>query len=134
MAAQQPNDSEPNDHSDSFADVELIGRMEVLGFKLYRSEGIADWFTKDEGTSQLTVFGAREMARLIQDEMLKARREEISPNSGMVRVTQRNHVGGSDYDDGWNACWNAFWTARWNRVGEISAQLNQPNTNKEEEL
>lgn len=54
--------------SGNFADVELIKQMELLGFELYHAEGIADWFKKDEGTSELTVYGARELCELIDEQ------------------------------------------------------------------
>ena len=76
--------------SDSFADVQLIRFMVSIGFELNHNEGIADWFVKDEGTSELTVFGAREMRQVLyqlildgvigEDYMFDRPQDEYLPN------------------------------------------------------
>lgn len=56
---------EPLTHADKFADPALIDEMKLLGFELFHVEGVADWFFKDEATSQMTVFGARDLLTAI---------------------------------------------------------------------
>lgn len=62
-----------------------------------------------------------------QQIALAARIDESTPNAAdedtrqvRVHVPQRDHLGKSEYDRGWNDCWGAFWSARWKRVGELA--------------
>jgi hypothetical protein len=76
-----PQHNEEDAESSIFAEPGLIKAMKALGFELSHHEGIADWFVKDEGTSELTVFGAREMVALIaankRGAEIQARGEEV---------------------------------------------------------
>lgn len=62
----QPNEL---DGSDKFADVALIEFMASLGFE-YHPNKYYCCFTKDEGTCELTVYGARQLMAAIEKDRL----------------------------------------------------------------
>lgn len=71
MTSPTPTDSESLDLRDKFADVDLVDYMASLGFEYSEHKPHGAWFTKDEGTSEITIFGAREMRALIEAEIAK---------------------------------------------------------------